>query len=125
RIGERLYPPVLEKVDQLAQSAFVSAEAIRGVESAPARTAKCATPGSIEREGIPEGGPATGAEIPGHKRLRTRKACGADWDAGEAGERNTADAAFVGIDQGKKRAKGGCYCLGYDVGEKTGSSTTT
>lgn len=93
RFGQRADAAVLKEMDQLAERALISAEAIGGVEAVRAESAKGADAVVVEGPRIGERSTAAGAKELGREDFGFGEATGADRDAREFSEGIAADLA--------------------------------
>ena len=97
-----LHSGVLEKVDQFAQNVLIRSIRVRRIKTAKTAAAESAASFLIQGKCILERRPATATEEFGAQRLGSLQAIPADWNACDRTKGLAANAAIVGIKQGKK-----------------------
>ena len=105
RLRQPPHATVLEKMDQLAQRAFVRSVTIRFVETALPVAAEHAAALGIERKAVQKRRPAVETEELGAQRRRLAQASGAHRHHGEPAQGTFTDATLIGKKKGKKAVR--------------------
>lgn len=112
RLSQRANLPVLIKMNQLPQVAFVFTEGVSRMKLRGSQPAKGAVPVFIQRRAIEKRRTALGAEVLWRKRRLLRQAGVTNRNAGDFSEGLTAELAVIGKNERKDGSGGSTESVG-------------